>query len=245
MIGLGHGLVAENDGVVLGTTMWWLYGSDHATLGMVIVSKAAQGMGVGRQLMEGAISAIGDRAISLNATDEGLRLYRALGFETTGTIYQHQGAAFAVPIAELIPNERIAPMKAGEIADIARIDQQATGLDRKHVIEFLFDAAQGVVLNRDGEQAGFALFRRFGRGYSIGPTIAPDIGGARALISHWLGSNIGMFCRLDVPEDSGLSAWLDELGLPCVGRVTRMCRGTPPKRGTGIRSYSLINQALG
>jgi predicted GNAT family N-acyltransferase len=258
MLQLGHGLVAERDGAVLGTTMWWLFGDSHASLGMVIVAKAAQGMGVGRKLMEGAIAAIGDRSILLNATDEGLNLYRSLGFDVTGTVYQHQGAPFDVPIAQLIPNERVAPMKAGELADISRLDRAATGLDRSAVIDYLFDAAQGVVLNRDGEQAGYALFRRFGRGYSIGPTLAPDIGGARALISHWLGSNTGMFCRLDVPEDSGLSAWLDELGLPCVGRVTRMCRGTPPPAnpasahptghaptGDTIRAWSLINQALG
>ncbi len=244
-LALGHGLVAESEGEILGTTMSWHYGADYATLGMVIVANAAQGMGIGRQLMSAAIEQLGDRTILLNATDEGLRLYKSLGFVTTGSVYQHQGAAFSVPMAELIPNERIAPMKAGEVPDIARIDAGATGLDRSRVVEYLCDAAQGVVLNRDGDQAGFALFRRFGRGYSIGPTVAPDLGGAKALITHWLGKNVGMFCRLDVPEDSGLSGWLDELGLPCVGRVTRMCRGTPPKANGSVRPYSLINQALG
>ncbi|MFT3966001.1 MAG: GNAT family N-acetyltransferase [Sphingobium sp.] len=245
MLDLGQGVVAESDGRIVGTTMWWTYGTDFATIGMVIVSNSAQRMGIGRQLMDVALAQLGDRSILLNATDEGLNLYRSLGFEAVGSIYQHQGAAFSVPIAELIPNERVAPMKAGEVPDIARLDHHATGMDRTPVVDYLCGYAQGVVLNREGEQAGYALFRRFGRGYAIGPTVAPDIGGAKALITHWLGSNAGMFCRLDVPEDSGLSAWLDELGLPCVGRVTRMCRGTPPQRGTDARAYSLINQALG
>ncbi|MET0366206.1 MAG: GNAT family N-acetyltransferase [Sphingobium sp.] len=245
MLDLGQGVVAESEGEIVGTTMWWTYGRDFATVGMVIVSNAVQGMGIGRQLMEAALAELGDRSVLLNATDEGIRLYRSLGFEPMGSIYQHQGAAFSVPIPELIPNERVAPMKAGEVADIARLDHHATGIDRTRVVDYLCDYAQGVVLNRDGDQAGYALFRRFGRGYAIGPTVAPDIGGAKALISHWLGSNAGMFCRLDVPDDSGLSSWLDELGLPCVGRVTRMCRGTPPPRGTEARAYSLINQALG
>ncbi|MBL8649314.1 MAG: GNAT family N-acetyltransferase [Sphingopyxis sp.] len=245
LLELGQGVVAECDGHVVGTTLWWTYGAGHAVIGMVIVANSQQGNGLGRRLMDAAIDAIGDRSILLNATDAGLSLYRALGFEAIGTIFQHQGAAFGVPIAELIPDERIAPMKAGEIEAIVTLDRRAVGMDRRDVVLYLCDHAQGVVLNRSGEQAGYALFRRFGRGLSIGPVVAPDRGGAKALITQWLGSNPGMFCRLDVPEESGLSAWLDGLGLPCVGRVTRMCRGALPPADPDFHVYSLANQALG
>ncbi len=245
LLDLGEGVVAESDGKIVGTAMWWRFGDDFATIGMVIVSSAVQGMGIGRRLMEQAVGTLEGRSLLLNATDEGLDLYRSLGFETIGSVYQHQGAAFAVPIVELMADERIAPMKVGEVADIAQLDRHATGMNRSKVIDYLYDAAQGVVLNRNDTQAGYALFRRFGRGYAIGPVVAPDIGGAKTLVTHWLGSNVGMFCRLDVPEDSGLSTWLDELGLPCVGRVTRMCRGALPDRGRQARAFALINQALG
>lgn len=245
MLEMGDGIIAMSEGDVVGTTMWWPQGKDYATIGMVVVANAAQGMGVGRQLMEAAIERLGDRRLVLNATDEGIRLYKSLGFEPFGSIYQHQGAAFSVPIAELIPNERVAPLKAGEWLDIMRLDRKASGIDRAPIVEYLCESAQGVVLNRDGKQAGYAFFRRFGRGYSIGPVVAPDIRGAKALISHWLGSNSGLLCRLDIPEDPGLSSWLDDLGLPCVGRVTRMCRGTPPKTGPLCRPFSIISQALG
>lgn len=245
LLDLGEGVVAESEGKVVGTAMWWRFGDEFATIGMVIVSSAVQGMGIGRRLMEQAIGTLDGRSLLLNATDEGLDLYQSLGFETIGSVYQHQGAAFAVPIVELMADERIAPMKIGEVADIAELDRHATGMNRSKVIDYLYDAAQGVVLNRNDTQAGYALFRRFGRGYAVGPVVAPDIGGAKTLVTHWLGSNLGMFCRLDVPEDSGLSTWLDELGLPCVGRVTRMCRGALPDKGTEARAFALINQALG
>jgi predicted GNAT family N-acyltransferase len=245
MLEMGAGVLAESDGEVVGTTMWWPQGDAFATIGMVIVSTAVQGMGVGRRLMEAAIERLSGRSLLLNATNEGLHLYRSLGFEAVGTIYQHQGAAFSVPIAELIPNERVAPLKAGEWPDIVRLDREATGIDRAAIVDYLCEYAHGVVLNRDDEQAGYAFFRRFGRGYSIGPVVAPDMGGAKALISHWLGSNAGMFCRLDIPEDAALAAWLDDLGLPCVGRVTRMCLGTPPQIGKLAYPFSIISQALG
>lgn len=245
MFGLGSGYVAERDGEIVGTAMSWLYGDDFATLGMVIVSPHAQGMGIGRRLMDAVLGDLGDRTVMLNATDEGAPLYRKLGFDPGGPIFQHQGAAFAVPMAELIPDERVRPLGVKDMSVLRNLARRATGMDRDKLLEALVPGAQGVVLTRSNEPVGFALFRRFGRGYIVGPTIAPDTGGAKALISHWLGSNSGIFCRLDVPEESGLSAWLDELGLPCVGRVLRMTRGPAPKADPSAKTFSLTTQALG
>lgn len=245
MFGLGSGYVAELDGEIVGTAMSWLYGGDAATLGMVIVSPKAQGMGIGRRLMDRVLADLDGRTVMLNATDEGLPLYRKMGFEPIGPVFQHQGAAFAVPVAELIPDERVRPLGSKDMDTLHMLARRATGMDRDRLLDALVPGAQGVVLTRSNEPVGFALFRRFGRGYVVGPTIAPDTGGAKALISHWLGSNSGIFCRLDVPEESGLSGWLDELGLPCVGRVVRMTRGQHPKADSDIRIFSLTTQALG
>ncbi|WP_176595994.1 MULTISPECIES: GNAT family N-acetyltransferase [Sphingobium] len=247
---LGFGYVAERDGPdnrreVIGTAMAWLYGDDAATLGMVIVSPRAQGMGIGRRLMDAVLHDLGDRTVMLNATDEGMPLYRKLGFAPVGPVFQHQGAAFAVPMAELIPDERVRPLGSKDMDVLRDLAAQATGMNRDALLDALVPGAQGVVLTRSNEPVGFALFRRFGRGYVVGPTIAPDTGGAKALISHWLGSNSGIFCRLDVPEESGLSGWLDELGLPCVGRVMRMVRGEPVAAPSTFQTFSLTTQALG
>ncbi|HYE48784.1 MAG TPA: GNAT family N-acetyltransferase [Azospirillaceae bacterium] len=241
----GSGVVAERDGEVVGTAMGWPYGADAATLGMVIVSHTCQGAGVGRKLMNGVLDRLGDRTVMLNATDEGIALYERMGFVRYGTILQHQGAAFSVPLTELLPDERVRPLGARDDVTVRELDRRATGMDRSGLIGSLLDVSQGVVLTRGHEPAGFSLFRRFGRGYVVGPTVAPDIGGAKALISHWLGSNAGMFCRVDVPEDSGLSGWLDDLGLQCVGRVTRMVRGPALPRDPSLKTFSLVNQALG
>jgi len=240
---IGQGIVAESDGAVVGTAMCWIY-EGAATIGMVIVSPACQGQGIGRRMMNSLLETLGDRTVMLHATDEGLSLYKSLGFVPLGQVFQHQGAVFAVPIPELQAGERVRPMGSRDVDAACDLDRQATGMQRDRVIATLCDVSQGVVLARADEPAGFALFRRFGRGYVIGPTIAPDLDGAKALISHWLGSNAGMFCRLDVADDSGLSVWLDELGLPCVGRVTRMVRGEPLAVTGPGQTYSLINQAL-
>jgi hypothetical protein len=213
---------------------------------MVIVDPARQGQGIGRKLMNAMLDRLDGRAVMLNATGEGLPLYRKLGFEPVGTIHQHQGAAFSLPIALLGADERVRPMGRRDHAVIAELDRKAAGLERGPLIaEMLRDRARGVMLARDGEAIGFALFRRFGLGYSIGPVVAPNVEGAKALITHWLGSKAGMFTRLDVPGDSGLREWLENLGLAGVGEVTTMVRGIVPARGAGAKTFAITSQALG
>jgi len=245
MLKHGRGTVAEQDGKVVGTIMCWPYGDDAATLGMVIVSRKCQGHGLGGRLMAATLDALGGRTVFLNSTVEGFRLYEKLGFRETGKIFQHQGTLSAVPLPELRPNERVRPMGRSDHARIVELDAAAKGMDRRQLIESLIGRAQGVILDSNTEVGGFSLFRRFGLGYVIGPTVAADVSQAKALISHWLGATLGSFCRIDVPESSGLSEWLDELGLHRVGQVTTMVRGRPPEPHSEFKLYSLVSQALG
>ena len=243
MFHLGQGFVAQSDGKVAGTIMVWPYGDGAATLGMVIVSPTCRGQGLGRKLMTAALERMGGRAVKLNATPDGLALYESLGFAATGAIMQHQGTAAPVPIVELGPVERVRPMGAGDADTIIALDRRSTGLARDALISDLMENARGIVLDRDEEAVGFALFRRFGLGYSIGPTVAPDAQGAKALIAYWLSLHTGMFVRLDVPEDSGLSPWLEQNGMLNVGRVVTMVKGDWPVTTDG--SFSIVSQALG
>lgn len=241
---LGEGIVAEFDGLLAGTVMAWRFGADYATIGMVIVSPAMQGQGLGRRLMEAMIARLDGRSIVLNATDEGLPLYRKLGFEEIGTVYQHQAVAGTMPLAELMRGERVRPT-GGADDMLGDLYTRAAGMDRAALFEALGDDGQTVVLTHDHVPVGFAQCRRFGRGWLIGPVVAQGTSGAKALILHWLASNNGSFCRLDVTCASGLSGWLAELGLPCVGRVKTMVRGTPPSAGADLSVHALAAQALG
>jgi predicted N-acetyltransferase YhbS len=244
MLSVGFGVVAELDGQIVGTTMGWPYGLDAATLGMVIVSRASRGGGIGRKLMDAVLARLGGRTVLLNSTEAGAPLYRKLGFEPVGTIHQHQGAAFSVPVARLRKGERVRPLGVSDAAAIIELDRRANGFQREGLVSALLESGQGVILDRGGEAAGFALFRRFGRGYALGPVVSPDRDGARALISHWLGSNAGMFIRVDTPGDSGLAAWLEKMGLKEVDCVTTMVLGPSPARGDGVAPYAIVSQAF-
>jgi hypothetical protein len=225
--------------------MGWRFGKDMATLGMVIVSNAVQGRGIGRKLTEAMLEKLKGRSVVLNATEEGLPLYAKLGFVEVGTVFQHQAPAPTVPLAELVPGERVRPMGAADDC-LAEMYSRACGMDRGALLAALTaNASSTVVLTRDHQPVGFALFRRFGRGWSIAPVVAPDLGGAKALISHWLGANTNSFSRLDVTEESGLSDWLEELGLPKVGTVKTMVLGSAPITDPEVHAYGLVAQALG
>jgi predicted N-acetyltransferase YhbS len=239
----GEGIVAERDGRIIGTVMAWRYGEDFATLGMVIVANAAQGQGVGRKLMEAMLHRLQGRAVVLNATAAGLPLYKTLGFVETDTTHQHQATAASIPPANATPVERVRAL--GPDDHLGDLYSRASGMDRAALLDRLAARARTAVLTRDDQPVGFAQSRRFGRGWLIGPVVAPDQIGAKALILHELGAHAGAFCRMDVTGDSGISEWLEEIGLPGVDTVMTMTLGRRPDRDPGVSVYAIAAQALG
>jgi len=251
----GAGFVAEVSEGVIGTVLYWTYGAERASLGMVIVSPAWQGRGIGKRLMELVLEQLGGRVTFLHATVAGQPLYEKLGFRAVGSLDQHQGAAFQPPLVSLPPGERLRPLGANDAPRLIELASRACGLDRSEVLPALLGTADGIALDHDGELLGFALFRRFGRGFAIGPVVAPDApdsSRAKALISHWLALNEGMFVRIDTPGDSGLTEWLDGLGLPRVDTVVKMVLNGPddglvgafPPADADFKQFGIINQAL-
>jgi len=244
MLLLGTGRVAEIGGEVIGSAMWWNWGDTVATLGMVIVTRPYRGGGIGRLLLESALEEIGDRSIMSIASDSGVPLLRKLGFRGVSEIRQHQGAAFTAPLIPLDEGERIRPMGANDLAPVTALTQAVTGLERPSVMEMLLEKGHGIVLDREGEMTGFAIFRRFGRGYVIGPVVAPDIKRAKALVSQWLGARSGEFIRLDLLGDCGLHDWLEELGLVRINHFVTMVRGDEPLPTLPGQSFAIVSQAL-
>ena len=195
--------------------------------------------------MAAVLERITTPAVILNATDAGEPLYRNLGFLRTAAIVQHQGISGSVPLVSLSAGKRIRPLGRNDTANLVALDAAASGVGRPGVIEALMAHAEAVVLDDAGESAGFAFCRRFGRGLVIGPVVARDTAAAKALVAHWIGSHAGMFVRVDVATDSGLSPWLDELGLAHFNPDNTMCRGAPPTPTGPYRTFALANPALG
>jgi predicted GNAT family N-acyltransferase len=242
-----EGIVAERDGELIGTVLRWRWGERHATIGLVIVSPACQGRRLGHRLMSAVLEGLEEHTVLLHATAEGRGLYERLGFVRTGELRQHQGVAQPAPLVALPAGWRLRPAGQSEAASLQALDAAARGMPRDALIADLLAASEAcVVLDHDNAPRGFAMLRRFGRGHAIGPVVAPDVEGAKALIAHLSGLNAGHFTRIDIDFASGLAEWLESIGLLRVDAPTTMVRGAPlatPPGGPAL--FAVVTQAVG
>jgi GNAT superfamily N-acetyltransferase len=240
---LGQGLVLERAGEVIGTAMWWTYGQAYASAGMIIVTASAQGGGYGSRLFDGLLEATDGRNLLLNSTEEGLALYKRRGFTAWGAVLQHQGwLTVAVK-----PNARdgIRPASVSDLAAIRALDERATGMPRSAMVATLAEVGDVVVIDRGGLVVGYAIARRWGRGYVIGPVAAESAEDAQRLILAQLSKLHGQFVRIDVYAEHGLGGWLTSLGLERVGGATAMVKGRRPVSDGPACMYALANQSFG
>jgi predicted N-acetyltransferase YhbS len=247
MFSHAQGIVAERDGEIVATGLRWRWGERHATIGLVIVTPACQGRRIGNRLMGALLEGLEDRTVLLHATADGRGLYERLGFARTGELRQHQGIAQSPPLIALQPGWRLRPAGLNELPALQALDAAARGMPRGALVADLLQNADAcVVLDHDNEPAGFAMLRRFGRGPSIGPVVAPSAEGAQALIAHLAGVNAGHFTRIDIDFASGLAEWLESFGLLRVDAPTTMVRGTPLAAPPGAPAlFAIVTQAVG
>ncbi|MBY3365497.1 GNAT family N-acetyltransferase [Rhizobium laguerreae] len=240
-LALSDGMVAVEDGRVVGTVHVTPYKWDCATINMVIVDETMRGRGLGRKLMDAALLTAGDRPLRLVATTEGLPLYQKLGFHETGTVLQHQGLAGEI----VAPAETEAATDA-DLAGIAELDRLAFGADREGLLSYLAGIGEFAVTRRDDRISGFACLRPFGRGEVIGPVVAADVGEARKLIEHFIARRPGRFLRVDTTDETGLSPWLADHGLAHVGGGITMKKPLPHDTADPTATtFALASQALG
>jgi len=240
---LGRGFAVKIDGKLAGTALWWPYGRDFASAGMVIVSSQHQRMGIGRGLMDALLADAASRSIILNSTEEGFRLYQSLGFVAHGHITKHQAVLAQAPagtLSEVVRNFRLADRPA-----VYDLDRSGSGMDRRRLIDALLKIGEFKLVERDGQISGYGCARVWGRGIVIGPVVATDNGDAQALISALAASHVGEFVRIDVPDSVGLSPWLESIGLPKINKEVAMVLGSPPATNVGTKLFALTNQSLG
>lgn len=246
-LGLGHGVLAVAGGRIVASALWWPYGDGLATCGIVIVSPSMQGRGLGRRLMDHLLAANGDRGILLNSTEEGRRLYESFGFRSVGTVRQHQAqiAADTILTPPSHDDGRIRAARLDDLLTMLSIDESAFGARRTKLITEFLRIGSAAVIERNGTVQGFAICRPFGLGHAVGPVVARSTEDARSLIRHFLQAKAGEFLRIDIDGESGLGDWLTAQGLPEVGAVTTMVRGTRPPASGPERIHGLASQSFG
>lgn len=240
----GEGLGFFDGDRLIGTALRFNFGPQFATVGMIIVDSAYRGQRLGARLVDALLQGAGERSVILNATLDGLELYRRRGFVSFDLTCQHQGIAGTVPpVDEAFP---VGPALDADWPAIIALDKAATGMDRSHLLEALSGCAEASILRgADGALLGYAVTREFGRGHVIGPVVAASSDEAIALISHAMSGLEGKFVRIDTSAESGIVGWLEERGLVRVDTVEAMVRGSLPERTSPARIFALCSQSLG
>jgi GNAT superfamily N-acetyltransferase len=221
---VGNGVaVVDKIGRLVGSAMWFTYGDDFVTVGMVITTPRLQANGAGRWVMDYVLSRLGDRSLGLNATAEALRLYVSLGFTLKKAVHQRQGTATAPPSAPLPTGADLRPLEPGDLAALAALDRRAFGADRSPLIARLAEVSSGLVLSREGRIQAFSMCRPFGRGHVVGPIVATTDEEAIAVTRPHVANHAGRFLRVDTRELSGAFAdFLGQSGMPVYDTVNSM-----------------------
>jgi predicted N-acetyltransferase YhbS len=228
--------------------MWFPFGEDFATIGMVITSPRLQAKGGGSWLMRHVLEQTEGRALGLHATRQSHQLYLTLGFKDEVTIYRHEGVVAPSPEVELPARSEVRQLQPSDVADILALDRRATGIDRAQLLTSLVARSQGTVLSRDGRLEAYALQRRFGRGMLVGPVVAGSGENAAAVVQPLMAALRGAAVRLDTGESDGeFPRYLSRCGLPVVDTVTRMSLRRPwaLAAAPGAAVYAVATHATG
>ncbi len=218
-------------GRVVATGAFFPYGTDLASIGMIMVSPEHQRQGYGRAVME----ALHDhdeaqgRTLCLIATEEGEPLYRKSGYEVVGRIRKFFGSpkeflskSSEYSFADVI----LRAMRRSDLEDAIRLDAKALGAKRCELLEQRFLQADHAVVAEDkqGEIIGFVLANPQRGQHHLGPMVSPDGETALAMI-RYVAERSDKELRIDIPEEqSALHSLLPDLGFSLIANPPTMLR---------------------
>ncbi|MFJ4913343.1 GNAT family N-acetyltransferase [Streptomyces sp. NPDC088726] len=207
------------------------YGPRMAAIGMMLVAERYAGQGVARHLMRETIGTTGGAPLSLYATASGRPLYEKLGFTAVGSAQRVSGhfrptAGTGGPDATARPGRTVRPASAGDLQAMLRLDGDAFGLDRTHLLTRLPAFADHLRVAEDGgELIGYAALWPSADSHVVGPLVARDTATAKLLVASLAGATDRPL-RADIDaRQQELLDWLGERGLQPGSETTVMVLG--------------------
>ncbi|MEU0189712.1 GNAT family N-acetyltransferase [Streptomyces afghaniensis] len=244
--GKGYG-IDDPDGGLVSACVVTEYGPPErpalAAIGMVLVAERHTRQGVGRRLMRHVVSAMGTTPLTLHATPNGRPLYEELGFKVIGRAEMVCGR-FAPGGPQPAVATRAAT--AEDLSALLRLDEQAFGTDRTHIVTRLPAFADQLrVAEENGRIIGYAAAWPNMDTHVVGPLIARDTSVAQALIAS-LAAHTDRPLRTDIDvRQTELLAWVKERGLASVAFNSVMAYGITELPGDWSRRFAPVTVAAG
>ncbi|MCX4692171.1 GNAT family N-acetyltransferase [Streptomyces sp. NBC_01408] len=248
--GSGYGVDAPDGQGLAAACVVTRYGHTHAdpelaAIGMVLVAERYARRGLGRRLMthicDDVLKGI---PLTLHATPYGRPLYEELGFEATGRAEMLMGTFRPDPAASA---DGVRPANAEDLPRIVRLDTEVFGTDRTHMITRLPAFADRLLVAEDaaGNLTGYAAMWPNMATHVVGPLIARDSAGARALVTALAaGTERPLRTDVDVRHEE-LLGWLKDRGLGSVTFNSVMTRDIPTLPGDWTRRWAPLTVAAG
>ena len=206
----------ECDGSVVATTTLVSYADEMAWLGMVLTHPEYRKRGFARRLVECALESADSRnipSIKLDATEQGLALYRSLGFREEQAIERWSGVGR--------PSQAVSPSGLLSPAHL-RLDREAFGANRYRLLDSLSKTAFV-------QPEAFAMSRIGSRAAQLGPCISTSAASAQRLLANCLSTHPGDWYWDLLPSNSDAVKIAREFHFKPVRRLIRMVRGEDRK----------------
>jgi GNAT superfamily N-acetyltransferase len=247
-------LVAVKDEMVIGTVTTVAYEDRFSWIGMVLVDPAERGKGIGTRLVSSAIeAAIGAidllnvrNALRLDATPAGCEVYRKLDFLDE---YQLSRMEMVAPGAVFTqPGDSPRPMMKDDLPEIATLDRQVFGADRREILDWMLAGAPEYawVSEYDRQITGY-IFGRHGFNFEhLGPVVACDQATARRLVATCVHHCAGQKFILDASHyHPDWLLWLESTGFRKQRPFIRMFRHDNPYPGLPSNYYGILGPEFG
>lgn len=238
----------RHEGQLIASAGIYSYGSELASLGIVIVHANFQRHGLGKQVVRQCLieAERTSTPVTLVATEDGFPLYRSLGFQAVGQIHRFELAGRTSKMAENSV-EGISIIQSTDLVDIIQMDERIFGAKRQAVYEALFRKMDCGFICR-GEQSvvrGIAMSVRRNDLLVIGSVFAEDEAMGIELVQYLASSWQGRV-RIDVPNSqTSFMAHLTRLGFTenMVSQV--MILGATGLPGQRSRLFGIVDPVFG
>jgi GNAT superfamily N-acetyltransferase len=236
------------DGELAASAVILPYGGRLAWIGMVLTSETFRRRGLATANLRWAIRRCEELGLiaGLDATPAGREVYRPLGFEGVFGLTRFKTEA-PVATAGAPDGVTLRPMLVDDLDRVTRVDADAFGAERRHLVAYLRAAApeSGWVAERGGGLEGFVLGRPGRLARHVGSLCAADVEVAKALLARALGERREPV-SIDVPDDrSAFAVWLQECGFVRVRPFTRMLKDARSIAGDRRRLFAIAGPELG
>lgn len=222
------------------------YGGRFGFMGFFIVKPEFRSLGIGQKLWMERRNLLLSRlkpgaAIGMDGVVAMQDFYRKGGFELAfrDERYERQGERF-------ILDKQIDRIQPNDFPHILLYDARCFGLERSQFLKPWLEMPESYAFKyvENGLFKGFAVLRKAGKGYKIGPLFADNLLVAEALYQACLNAVPGEAVFLDIPVNNPDAVSLvQKYDAVYVFECARMYHGKPPKQALnkvfGVTTFEL------